>query len=710
MKIRLLALSLLTSSLSFADEIKQLAPTVVTATRVETNSFDLPISIDVVEDKDIHNGNLAMSVAESLVRIPGITANDRSEMTQDTQITTRGFGARSAFGVRGIRLYIDGISLSSSDGISFPGSINLDNIKSIEVMRGPFSSLYGSSSGGVVQFLTADAPKNTEIKTSFMAGSFGTTKESIGIAGTEGDIQYNLNTTAFNSSGYRDHSASHENESNAHLKINLQNDTRIILLANHMDLHAQDPLGNIGTATKTTGPVPGHLDYITNTEYSIFTDPSKSPSVASLDNTSVHKENTQIGITIQHDINQNNTINFINYTGHRINSQILSTSTSYLNSRDSVYTRDYFGNEINWINNGDIFNHNYTLTTGLVYGSTRDNREDLNGYAGVTGGDKQLPSAAVTIKRNEIDNASNLDEYLQGKLAINKDIDFHFGARNTNVNYNVKNFVTPSSSGGLHFSDTTSVLGAIWKVSPSANLYGNYGRGFETPTLTEIVYGTGGTGSNYTLKPSTSDNYEIGAKAFIFNNTKVNLALFRTNTSNEIVITQATATYTVYGNSATTSRQGIEASIDSPLKNNFNLYGAYTYLDAQFDKQYQNGSNSYVNAGNRIPGTYRNQLYGEISWKYPEYNFTSALEARYMSKTFVNDVNSQFAPSYTVLNLRTGFQQIFNKWKFSEYFKINNLLDENYVAAVRINDFNSRFYEAAPTRNYLLGLSATYGF
>jgi len=150
MKIRLLILSLFASSFAFADDVRQLAPTVVTATRVETNSFDLPVSIDVVEDKDIHNGNLAMSVAESLVRVPGITANDRSEMTQDTQISTRGFGARSAFGVRGIRLYIDGISLSSSDGISFPGSINLDNIKSIEVMRGPFSSLYGSSSGGIV--------------------------------------------------------------------------------------------------------------------------------------------------------------------------------------------------------------------------------------------------------------------------------------------------------------------------------------------------------------------------------------------------------------------------------------------------------------------------------------------------------------------------------------------------------------------------------
>ena len=710
MKIRLLILSLFASSFAFADDVRQLAPTVVTATRVETNSFDLPVSIDVVEDKDIHNGNLAMSVAESLVRVPGITANDRSEMTQDTQISTRGFGARSAFGVRGIRLYIDGISLSSSDGISFPGSINLDNIKSIEVMRGPFSSLYGSSSGGIVQFLTAEAPKNTEIKANFMAGSYGTTKESLSIAGTEGDIQYRLSTTAFNTSGYREHSAAHENESNAHLKINLQNDTRIILLANYMDLHAQDPLGNISTKT-TTDPI-----NIQNTEYSVFTDPSKSPTVASLDNTRAHKENTQVGVTIQHDINQNNTINLINYAGHRINSQILSTSKTSLNSRNSVYTRDFFGNELNWVNKGAFLNRDYSFTTGVAYGSTRDNRADLNGFAGITGGQLQNP-AVSTMKRNEIDNVSNLDEYFQAKLALLDNVDLHAGARNTNINFNIDNrcvgAACTGTSGGLHFSDTTSVIGATWKALPTINFYANYGRGFETPTLTEMSYSkTDGSGPNLTIKPSTSDNFEIGTKAFISNATKVNLALFKTYTTNEIVTTITNSTYNVYGNAQATIRQGLEFSIDSQLKNNFNFYGAYTYLDAYFDSSYSNSGSATPNvfAGNRIPGTYRSQIYGQLDWKYPELNFTSALEARYMSKTAVDDRNTEYAPSYTVLNLKTGFQQTINKWKLSEYFKINNLLDENYVAAIRVNDSNSRFYEAAPTRNYLLGLSASYGF
>jgi len=141
MKIRALIL-LFASSLAFADDIRQLAPTVVTATRVETNSFDLPVSIDVVEKEKIQDGQLGMTLAESLIRVGGVTANNRTQMAQDPQISSRGFGARSAFGVRGIRVLVDGIPLTMPDGIGQPGSVDLNNLKSIEVMRGPFSALY----------------------------------------------------------------------------------------------------------------------------------------------------------------------------------------------------------------------------------------------------------------------------------------------------------------------------------------------------------------------------------------------------------------------------------------------------------------------------------------------------------------------------------------------------------------------------------------
>ncbi len=176
-----------------AQETKVLSPVVVTATRVEQDSFDLPMAIDKVEKKDIQDGQLRMTLSESLARIPGITAQNRNQMAQDPQISSRGFGARSSFGVRGLRVYVDGIPLSMPDGIGNPGSVDLGAIAGIEVMRGPFSAMYGNSSGGVIQLLTDKAPATPEVEADVLYGSFGTRRAGVQAAGTQKGVEYLVN-------------------------------------------------------------------------------------------------------------------------------------------------------------------------------------------------------------------------------------------------------------------------------------------------------------------------------------------------------------------------------------------------------------------------------------------------------------------------------------------------------------------------------------
>ena len=143
MKIRLLFLFLLTSSSAFADDIKQLSPTVVTATRYEINSFDLPLSIDSVSGAEVRDARLGANLSEVAPKIPGVVINWRGGAAQELSISTRGFGARSQFGAKGVRIYADGIPLTTPDGQGQLGSINLDTLGSIEFLRGPFSVLYG---------------------------------------------------------------------------------------------------------------------------------------------------------------------------------------------------------------------------------------------------------------------------------------------------------------------------------------------------------------------------------------------------------------------------------------------------------------------------------------------------------------------------------------------------------------------------------------
>ena len=210
-------------SVAEAEEEKTLtlSPVVVTATRQAQDSFDLPIAIDVVTEKDIKDGQLQMQLSESLIRIPGITAQNRTQQAQDPQISSRGFGSRSSFGVRGVRVYIDGIPLTMPDGQGQPGVVDLSAIKSIEVMRGPFSSLYGNSSGGVIQMFTQDAPATPTIGVTTMFGSYDTKRNVLEASGQLEGLEYMLNISNFESDGYRDHSSSNKKMATAKFKINV---------------------------------------------------------------------------------------------------------------------------------------------------------------------------------------------------------------------------------------------------------------------------------------------------------------------------------------------------------------------------------------------------------------------------------------------------------------------------------------------------------
>lgn len=699
-KLKFLTLLALTTS-AFAQEPSiSLNPLVVTATRVQENSFDLPMSIDVIERKDIEN-KWTMNIAEDLYRSPGISAQYRGSYTQDNQISTRGFGARSTFGMRGIKLYLDGFNQTSSDGLSNPSHIDLATIKSIEVMRGPFSAMYGSSSGGVVHMITQDIPQNPEVGFDFKVGSYGTSEETVRSAGTVKGIQYMVNTSTFSTDGFREHSNARKQQTTAKLKFNLNNDARVTILANYQDTMAREPIGLKRVGSTTTNAAG------TWNEYSFLTDREKAPTVAFVDDLKSHKENTQVGAKLDYDLNQNNTVSLVGYVGHKINLSTISLSGTSNSNRQTTAQKNYYGYDATWNNTGKIFNRDYLLTSGLSYGDFNDNRDDVNGTGTVYNG---------SVIRDDRATGSNFDQFVQGQVAVLNSVDVHAGVRHSNVKMKVASNVSDAQSGDVEFDKTTPVAGVLWKVNPALNLYANYGKGFETPTLIEIIYKqdpvTGAAtsnGPNLDIKPMTSDNYEIGAKTFLTPNTRANIAYFNTKTTNEIVIV-ASGSFPVYGNAAKTKRQGIEASIDSSVTENLKLYGAYTYLDAKFDGEYQPIGGTLVTSGNRIPGTYKQQVYGEVSWKYPALGFNTAFEGRYNSKVYVNDANSDAAPSWTIFNARAGFTQNVSKWKISEYVRVENIFDKEYIGSIRVNDNSSRFFEPAAGRNYMMGVSATYQF
>src|SRR5450830_1419085 len=179
---------------------------VVSASRVEHSSFDLPAAIDVVDAARIRHSQMRVNASEALSAVPGLVAQNRHNCAQDLQISSRGFGARSAFGVRGVRLISDGVPATMPDGQGQPSAFNLDMAERIEVLRGPFSAIYGNHAGGVIQLFTRDGQNPPSVELNLTGGSYGTSKVDIGAQGQAGGIGYVLDGSRFRTDGYREHS------------------------------------------------------------------------------------------------------------------------------------------------------------------------------------------------------------------------------------------------------------------------------------------------------------------------------------------------------------------------------------------------------------------------------------------------------------------------------------------------------------------------
>jgi iron complex outermembrane receptor protein len=676
-----------------ADSAVITAPVVVTATRVEQNSFDLPVSIDVVDGETIREGQPRINLSETAVRIPGVVVSNRNNPAQDIAISTRGFGARSAFGVRGVRLYADGIPMSMPDGAGQTGTFNLDTAKSIEFMRGPFSALYGNSSGGVVQLLTADGEEMPTVSGGITFGSYDSQRESLTFSGQEGAFNYIVNAAHQQSDGYRDHSESTRDTLHGKFSYQASEDTKITLLATALDQpESQDPLG----LTKAQM----HAD-----PRSIY--PDTGGGNAESRNTHVDRNHVQAGVVLDHNFSEEHSIRLMTYYGQRENRQYLVTNTV------STIDRDFGGADARWTYKSTLADKPFTVTAGLNYDTMTDDRRAYNALNGVL-----IPGET----RREDQNVHNFDQYVQATWEPSERWLLTGGLRHTKIDFDIDDqfLSNGDNSGSMSFSNTSPVAGVTFKLTPTVNLYANAGKGFETPTFIELNYDRTFSTINNTIKPSESKNYEVGVKAFISDMTRVNLALFKVDTEKEIVVDTSVGGQTAYKNAGDTERKGLELSVDSILPNNFKFYAAYTLMSAEYKDAFQCFGSGAVNlwctgdktvdAGNKIPGTYSSTTYAELSWKHAPTGFSTAIEGIHFSKTYVNDLNTESANPYTAFNWRGGFTQKMTAWEFNEFIRVDNITDTNYSASVKVNETRMRYYEPSSSRNWLFGVSASYRF
>ncbi|MGS1014661.1 TonB-dependent receptor family protein [Rhodanobacter sp. UC4437_H4] len=651
---------------------------VVTATRIPQPDLDVPAAVGVVTQDKIADGAPASALSQSLARIPGIVAQNRQSYAQDSQISIRGFGSRASFGVRGIRLLVDGIPVSGPDGQGQTDPFDLATAEHIEVLRGPFSALYGNAAGGVIQIFTKDGPEQPTVGASTLFGSYGTRIQRLDAGGTVGNFNYVVDGTHFETDGFRQHSKAERDNLRAKFRYDISKDASLTLLLNGENQpFAEDP----SSLTKQQARE----------------DPSFAvPGVFKFGAGESHRDR-QLGAVYEQQIGQSDHLHVMGYGGSRRVVQFLPFRGDSTNGGGAVVDlkNRSRGGGVRWVHSFPLTSTSLDLITGIEYDHLRELRKGWVNDAGVEG----------ELRRNERDFSSQAGEYAQLEWKPDRWV-IVAGLRHSNVKFGSDDhYITPEDpddSGRRNFSSTNPVAGVLYKINPHLNVYANYGQGFETPTLSEFAYRPDGrAGFNQALQPSKSRDYETGLKGS-WAATKFDLALFNISTTNDIVVGASNDGRDSFTNAGSTKRHGLELSIQQAFSGGFSGYLAYSYLHATFD--------GGALDGHRMPGVPRQMVYGEWDWQYRPLGFSTSLSAQWRDRVYVDNKNTDFAGSYVVVDYHLAFRQNAGGWQVSEFAGINNLFDRNYVGAVVVNSGNGRFFQSAPGRNFMLGLSASYKF
>ncbi|WP_350261884.1 TonB-dependent receptor PqqU [Pantoea sp. BJ2] len=659
------------------------------------SELDTPAAVSVVSGDDMRHAAPRVNLSENLSSVPGLQIQNRQNYAQDLQISVRGFGSRSTFGLRGIRMYVDGIPATMPDGQGQTSNIDIGSIDHIDVLRGPFSALYGNSSGGVINVETETGQQPTTLEASSWYGSYGSWRNSVKASGATGDgtqagdVNYTVSASRFTTHGFRDHSSAQKNLGNAKLGVRIDDVSTLTLLFNSVHVEAQDPGGLTAEQWKNN--------------------PRQVASNVSLYDARKTVDQTQAGLHYQRQMSENDDLSVMMYAGERETTQYQSIpKATQLRAGYPggviALSRHYQGIDTRWTHRDALFTIPVTFTGGLDYETMTEKRK---GYQNFNGDELGVQGE---MRRNERNLMWNLDPYLQTAWQLTDKLSLDAGVRFSTVSFDSNDYYVtdsdPDDSGNRRYHRWLPAAALNYAIDNSWNAYVSAGRGFETPTLNELSYRAADqAGLNLNLQPATSETVELGSKKRIGNGL-LTAAIFQTDTKNEIVSDSSFEGRTSYKNAGETRRRGLELGLDQQFGESWRFKAAWTLLDARYRS---NACGTESCDGNRIPGIARNMAYAGLAYA-PDQGWYAGTDVRYLSDIAADDENDVKAPSYTVVGVNSGYKWLVQNWTLDLFGRVDNLFDRNYIGSVIVNESNGRYYEPAPGRNYSVGLTVSYAF
>src|SRR5690554_2644451 len=600
------SLSLLSGLLHAAEPLSLPAQTILGGGN-DGRDLRLPLARHTIDSERIHAANAGANLSEPLQRVPGLVALNRQNYAQDLQISSRGFGARSQFGVRGVRLVQDGIPLTMPDGQGQPALFDLDGLQRIEVLRGPLTTLYGNASGGIIQGYTGEAPFHPTLDTRTLIGSDGLWRSRLRYGGQHGDLNISANVSRLETDGYRDHSDTRRDIANLRLGWDIDDVSSLTLLVNSLDQpDTEDPLGL--------------------TRQQVREDRRQAVTVA-LDgpggfNTRKSVRHNQAGLNYQRQLANGDQLTVMAYGGERVMQQFLSFRGAGLTAGGGVIELDrrFGGGELGWQRDTMLFSLPVQLAAGVTYNYQGEERKGFINDNGIKGG----------LQRDEFNTVDSQEAYLISTWQLAPRWELIAGLRYNRIEFDSDDdylIDLQDDSGRTRVHRTNPAVGLNWSWTPELSLYAALGQGFETPTFQELAYRQDGAGMNPSLKPSLSRNAEVGLK-WRSNDTRLDIALFESRIKDEIVTGGAIqidgnpTTRNFFTNAGRSTRRGVEFSIEQQFDHGISGYLAYTYLQAKYDRFNTVADDDPVShAGRHLPGVPRHSFFAELAWQPQDSGF-----------------------------------------------------------------------------------------
>jgi iron complex outermembrane receptor protein len=650
---------------------------IVTATRIEKSLDRVPAAISVIGQDDIQLGRQQLALDESLSRVPGVYMQNRFNFAQDLRVSIRGFGSRANFGLRGIKILVDGIPETLPDGQGSVDSIDLGATSQIEVLRGPSSSLWGNASGGVINITSELAPADPFSEVRATAGEDGYQKVQFKTGRQNDRMGYVVSLSDSSYDGYRTQSHAENTQLSGRFNFDLGNDREFLTVLSYTDQPISDDAGGVNLAE-------------------LAADRRAARNVNVNFDAGEFLEQTRIGFVYNMPIGDKHHVSARNYYAWRDFGNKLPFASGGIVNLD----RFFAGGGINYSYTGTLGGRPNQLIVGLDIENQDDDRLRYdNSFGGIQG--------ALTFNQNETVRSQGL--FAQNDLTLSDNVELSVGVRIDNVEFDVTDrfLGDGDDSGNVKLDDVSPMLGILVGLTDTLRVYGTYSSAFETPTTTEFNRADGSGGFNTNLDPQVATNLEIGLRGSIADRHFYEVSVFKIEVDDELIPFEVPLSpgRVYFQNAGRSNRDGIEFSMNMNPTDRLRATVSYTYSDFEFDRFIDENLNDF--AGNTIPGIGEHVLFAEIAYRH-ERGWYAAMDVLESGDQYADNANAVKESGYTLANFRLGFEKEFDSMTVSPFLGINNLADETYNANIRINAFGGRYYEPAPGRNAYAGVSLTF--